>query len=100
LECCERKILLAGWWLLLKWCERKILLADAGAEQGDMNGQCCTCRRSTGTNEPTATGAGPPRTAAAAKKANAMRDHIWRWVAEESEQTNRYTNDRTMTTPH
>jgi hypothetical protein len=22
---CERKILLAGWWLMLNWCERKAL---------------------------------------------------------------------------
>jgi len=27
LEWCEKKTLLAGWWLLLKWCERKTLLA-------------------------------------------------------------------------
>ena len=29
LICCERKILLVGWWLVLIWCERKILLLVA-----------------------------------------------------------------------
>ena len=28
LICCERKILLVGWWLVLIWCERKILLLN------------------------------------------------------------------------
>jgi hypothetical protein len=27
LEWCERKIILASWWLVLEWCERKILLS-------------------------------------------------------------------------
>jgi len=27
LICCERKVLLTGWWLVLIWCERKTMLA-------------------------------------------------------------------------
>jgi len=28
-DCCERKVRLAVWWLVLIWCERKILLLVA-----------------------------------------------------------------------
>jgi len=33
LVCCERKLLLAGWWLVLIWCERKILLVGWRSSQ-------------------------------------------------------------------
>jgi len=29
LICCEKKILLASWWLVLIWCDRKALLLVA-----------------------------------------------------------------------
>ena len=35
LEWCERKILLAGWWLVLEWCKKKILLAGWRSQTGN-----------------------------------------------------------------
>jgi len=41
LICCEKKVLLADWWLILIWCERKTLLdadwlGDKTAEQSEL----------------------------------------------------------------
>jgi len=33
LVCCERKLLLADWWLVLVWCEKKILLVGWRSSQ-------------------------------------------------------------------